>query len=49
MGLFVTNDNTVTGNSMMVGDMLITWDDGKEPESEAEDSIPQNFPEAQMK
>lgn len=49
MGLFVTNDNTVTGNSMMVGDMLITWDDGEESKSETEDSIQQNSPKAQMK
>jgi hypothetical protein len=30
MGLFETNDNTLTGNSIIVGDMIITWDDDKD-------------------
>lgn len=35
MGLFETNDNTLTGNSIMVGDMVITWDNNEDTEPES--------------
>jgi hypothetical protein len=35
MGLFETNDNTLTGNSIMVGDMVITWDNHEDTEPES--------------
>lgn len=38
MGLFQTNDNSLTGNSIIVGDMIITWDDNEDSRLESEPS-----------
>jgi len=36
MGLFQTHDNALTGNSIKVGDLVITWDDSEDSTLELE-------------
>jgi len=47
MGLFETNDNTLTGNSIIVGNMVITWDDDNtielDPDTRNETPIDEKF------
>lgn len=39
MGLFELNHNNMTGNTLKVGDLIISWDNPEEDEDSEENSL----------